>query len=797
MAINDDLLRDGRGRAIRIDGSLDKFSTIAYRWGNVAGELDGTNMYSNRVMSVAPVRRGLGQNRVAGGGTCELVLANADGALDALAGQSSMSTQAKLRLRIYAVLWTPGASPISFTSKLLGEFSLTGWVKRNNETLTLPLGDDVMGAVAQQAALPNFVDWQGVGTTANNPIKNAMGLPNALSEYSPIQLAFGEDWVLALPHVIPWNATDAAYVGYSIVPVCCTTDTGAGSDYEVTNLRIQFVRYNGSTDFLEVPSTYSDSGTQTLWRTERSPTITKDGKSFKIIYLVVSNAGLERILSTIYDVVVGPNGGGNSGIDDALASLRLTGGYPVSAVDWAGPEYKRRVSRVLAWYVKGVPLSARTQTTSPIQHPVDVLTDLVNYYSNNTSITVNTTERERVRVATASAACAGVVQPWQSGPKKGDPVFQQPPSLRQTITALCQSSDIDCFIDWSGQFSFAADFWDITISNSGSATWTPDGGSTSSGNGVTTAYYPTVIPETWLSSLEETLPSDGERWAPYNRLWLTGGKANPAEQQDPPFQGPYDFGADDQAAVALADRVIEATLEQGWRPYRQQIQDPRFWRSLNVTSRPVVRFRTHIGGLLLELGQYFALSWTRGPTLAGPYSGTIFQCEAITYAPGDDTVEVTAVWRDDVMTERQYILDDETLLVRSLGPATTATAHGTDAVDIGGVSDLTSETDWVAGDILVLRDTTQAADVFTRNGTWRITAVGDVYVLVALNGEGNYPASGVVAAGQWSVVRGATTYPTAVSDPTNYPLGGDRYGKVTDTSGEYSNAEAGNRLISG
>lgn len=803
MAFNDEVLKDGRGRVIRIDASLDKFATVAYRWGSVAGELDGTNMYSNRYVSLAPVRRGLGQNRIAVGGTCELTLANADGALDALAGREAADNQFKLRLRIYVCLFTPGASPLTFISKLLGEFSLTDSVHQNNETLTLPLGDDVMGAVGQQAALPNVADWSAVGTTANNPLKTNYGIPSSITEYAPIQLAFGEDWVLAMPHVIPWESPDAAYIDHVIVPVCCTTDTGAGSDYEITNLRIQYVRFNGTTDFLEVPATFYDSGSQTLWRTERSPTITKDSKSFKIIYLVVSNTGLERILSTIYDVVTTPSGGGTSAIDDVLASLRYTGGYPPSAVDWAGPEYKRRVSRVIAWYVKGVPLSARTQTTEAIQHPTDVLTDLVSYYSNNTSITVNTTERDRVKAATTTAACAGVVQPWTMGPKKGDPVFQQPPSLRQVITAICQSSDIDCFIDWSGQFSFSTDFWDLTISSSGSASWTPDGGGQSSGNGVTTAYIPVVIPETWLlNGLERWLPRDNERWAAFNRLWFSGGKANPAEQLDVPYQGPWDLGTDQPGAVALSSRIIEATLEQGWRPFRQQAQTPVFWRQINTVARDVVRFRVHIGGLLLELGQYFALSWTRGPTLSGPYSGTIFQCESITYAPGDDTVEVTAVWRHDVMTERQYILDDETLLAfPDIIVADTCSPTGGAQVDFGPTVDLTNLEN--NGAILLLRDTTQAADVFTRNGAWLINLVdiatpGAHFVEVAVNGEGNLPAAGTVANGQWTIQYGATLSALqAANDPTNYPLGADRYGKATNTDFEYSNSEAGNRLISG
>lgn len=810
MAFNDEVLKDGRGRCIRIDGSLDKFSTITYRWGDVAGVLDGTNQYSNRILSVAPVRRGLGQNRVAGGGTCELVLANADGALDALAGRESMSTQAKLRLRIYVCLYTPGATP-SFTSKLLGEFSLTDWVRQNNETLTLSLGDDVMGAVAQQAALPTFNDWHAVGgSAATNPLYDAYALPDSETQYTPIQLAFGEDWVLAHPHVLPHGTVDAAYQYKVIVPVCCTTDTGAVDPAEITNVRVAWMNWDTQQQqFIDLPPTTtifvgSTPTTVTVWSIKRSPTITKDGKTFKIIYLVVrADLGASNLLANYitgnkavlsgFHPVPKFEGLGNYGVAGVEAQ-RLSTGMEAAQYAYFG-------AGVLAWYVKGVPLSARTQTTSPIQHPVDVLTDLVDYYSNNTGITVNTTERERVRVATASAACAGVVQPWTSGPKRGDPVFQQPPSLRQVITAICQSSDIDCFIDWSGQFSFAADFWDFTIATSGSASWSPDGGTVTSGNGVTTQYIPTVIPETWLAGgVERWIPGDGERWAPFNRLWFNGGKANPADGQDPPFQGPWDIDGG-TAAVTLSDRIIEATLEQGWRPFRQQAQTPMFWRQINVAARDVVRFRTHIGGLQLELGQYFALSWTRGTTLAGPYSGTIFQCEAITYAPGDDTVEVTAVWRNDVMTERQYILDDETYLTfEDIVITGTCDPAGAATVNFGATVNLTN---LITGTILVLRDTTQAADVFTRNGAWLITAIniatpGAHFVTVAANGEGNFPAAGSVASGQWKIQYGATLNATlAATYPVNYPLGADRYGKATDSAGEYSNAETGNRLISG
>lgn len=809
MSFNTEALIDGRGRALRIDGSLDKFSSITYRWGSVAGVLDGTNQYSNRILSIGAVRRGLGQNRVAGGGTCELVLANADGAYDALF--EAIGAQAALRLRVYVCLWTPGVSPPVFTSKLLGEFSLTEWIRQNNETLTFPLGDDVMGAVAQQAALPTLQDWHDVGgSAATNPLYDGFGIPDVLTEFTPVQLAFGEDWVSTLPHILPFGAIDADYERKVIVPVCSTSDTGAVDQDEITNLRIHwFDPATNAARLIDVPRTVWDDVNEvalTNWLVEKSPTITKDGKTFQIIYLVVRDdlGALRRDNNYItgYRAGTGAPDAGYGGVD---YGNEFVGGYAPAAIyqrraeagNWgARTQYGSMAAGALAWYVKGFPFSARAQTTSPVQHPVDVVTDLVSHYSNNTALTINTVERERVRAASASAACAGTVQPWTTAGNAE--AFQQPPSLRQIITAICQSADFDCFIDWSGQFSFSCDFWDFRIATSGSATWTPDGGVVTSGNGVTTSFIPTVIPEMWLApGLERWWPSDGERWAPFNRLFFNGGKANPGDGQEIPFQGPWDFDTGQPGAIPLAYRIIEATLEQGWRPYRQQAQGPWSWRSINTVARAMVRFRTHIGGLQLELGQYFALSWTRGPTLAGPYSGTIFQCEAITYAPGDDTVEITAVWRHDITTERQYVLDDEDLLVVSKagGASTLAVTNGAPDIFATGTTLFDNGMGVMPGDILILRDRNQAADEFALYRCFRIEVVAadDEIQVTPTPTATNL----TIADADWSISHGATTYPTFASDPTNYPLGGDQYGKVTDAAGLYSNAATGNRLISG
>jgi hypothetical protein len=382
-----------------------------------------------------------------------------------------------------------------------------------------------------------------------------------------------------------------------------------------------------------------------------------------------------------------------------------------------------------------------------------------------------------VKAGNPTAAAFGVVQPWTD--RANNPaVFQPPPSLRQAITKIAQSSDIDVFINWSGQFSFSSDVRDFTV--------------------VTGALTAVELKEEQASDLKDRLPSNGERWAVFNRLFFTGGKAYPAEGREVPYQGPYDFEAG-TTGISIADRIMEASLEQGWVAWRKQAQSPWFWRQIDIQARPVLRFRYNISALRLELGMYFRMSWTRGPSITSPYITTIFQCEAITYAPGDDSVEVEAVWRGDVEEENPYLLDDESLLVRSKGVLTgQALCDGSEVVEFDGTINL-STMSVAAGDILILRDSTQAADVFTRNAAFRIAVVLSTTQISVLDSAGD-PAvipSGNVANADWSIVRGFTTYHDAVSDPTNYPDGSLMYGKVTNEDGEFSDSNEGNLLLSG
>jgi len=798
MSFDADVAKDGPGRVVRVDLSYDNFSSVDARWGSAAGYLDGSNLYSSRVLSVAPIRRGFGQQRVATAGSTELVLDNADGGLDSFVGRESAANLAKMRLRIYVTLFDPGVEPLVFSSKLLGEFALTEWYTRDNTTIRLQLGDDVMGALSQQAALPSLADWEAVGNSANNPLSQGFGRPDSLDGEGavPVQLAFGEDWLLALPHLLPLGTVDAAYQNMMVVPVCCTDDTGAGDANDVTNLRISWLDPNAGVAprLLDVPRTVWDDVNRVdlvVWSVERSPSITKDGRTYRVIYLVV-RADLGAISATnnwLTGQAAAAAGGSNFSYDMPQFHLEAAAGYPWTALyqmrGYAGnypgtPQYANVGAGVLAWFVKGFPLSARTQTTSPQQHPVDVLTDLVTHYSNSDTITVDGTAAARTKAGNPNSACFGVVQPWVE--RANNPaVFQPPPSLRQALTRLAQSSDIDIFINWNGEFSFSSDVRDFTVATQGSTI--------------------TALSETQVApgSMTEQLPSNGERFSIYNRLFFTGAKAYPAEGRDAPYQGPYDFFLGVRGP-AIADRIIEASLEQGWRPWRQQAQAPWFWRAINVLPRPRIRFRYNIGALRLELGAYFTLSWTRGPSINGPFASTVFQCEALTYAPGGDSIEVEAIWRDDVVDpgELPYLLDDETLVVRSKG-ATSGSAvpvGGGDEVNFGGTIDLVAM-GVLAGDILVLRDTAEAADLFTLNGAWRINTVDVAAVFVDLNGEGNYPGAGTVPNGEWYIARGFVNYPTEVDDPTNYPSGSLFYGKVTNSAGEFSDSSTGNKLLNG
>jgi hypothetical protein len=801
MAFDDDVTKDGRGRALRLDVSLDNWATVAYRYGSVAGQLDGTNWYDARILNEPSVRRALGNNRIATSGGCEVVLANPDGAIDWLCGRESISTASKARFKLYVVLFDPAnVVPANFTAKLLGDFFLGEWPRQTSSEVRLSLADAMMAPLARGAQLPTIADWAAVGDPTNNPLRAgagsglpSYGLPDTLTPETPIQLAFGDDFLEAMPHILPWENTATAYFGKIIVPICCTTEADAVNVNTVGRIRVAGMNGADAEVLVELRPTFGrfESTAQAwnpnseAWRAEKSPAITKDGRTFYVVYAVVDASLGEP--EALRDERMSADGLATQGTYALMVRYEFAGGYPSGAVRGLrlplGNElrdgYALFGSRVVRWYVKGSPLSAITNKTFGYgQNAVDVIADLVQSYSPG-SLAVDSASRNRVSFATRHIRIAGVVQPWRSY----DP-NRLPASMRQVITAIAQSGDIDVFVTWSGTIAFASDIWD----------------------GLQATDLITIA-ESRQGTIERWVAGEGERGAPFNRVVLEGGRDNPAEAMEAPIVGPFDLPTEVTSSsvggavyVAATDRILELVLQQGWTSWMQQSLNPLNLRMIDASARDRIRFTTSLDGLRLDLGSYFKLEWTdnRGAPYASP---PVCQCEAITYLAQSDEVEVEAVWRDETTDARNgYLMDDETLLVRVKTDVSTIDLDldsGTVTMNSIGIAWGDPGFEVVPGDILVVRDSTEAATAFVRHASWRIESL-DTDQVATITPVSSGVFAGILNA-DWYIVAGATSYEAAAAAvaPASYTAGADIYGKVTDAAGEFSDTTTGNRLLDG
>jgi hypothetical protein len=207
--------------------------------------------------------------------------------------------------------------------------------------------------------------------------------------------------------------------------------------------------------------------------------------------------------------------------------------------------------------------------------------------------------------------------------------------------------------------------------------------------------------------------------------------------------------------------------------------------------------------MALELGDFFQMSVTRGgASFPDTYTDAIWKVESLNYLHETGQVEVEAVWASDILTEVPFLLDDEALITR----ADSATYNGggvtvsvlDDNVATFSAGNLTSA-GVQAGDILVLQDgdANEASTEFAHNRGIRITVINSAFELTV--SDTIRAVGGTIAISTWKILRGHTTYPTAISDATNYPDGSRMYGKAADTktAGVYSNSDTGNRLSTG
>lgn len=759
----------GVGMAVLLEGSADDFATVAHYFSTHDGLFGGSTAYDPRIIDVSDIQRGFGLDGMVAASTVTVALANDDGGADFLVptgfSVSLFSKRWRLKLALYDV-----TNVSDMATKTLGLFVLLDNPRRAGASVQLQLADDSFGKAAELATPP----------TATEAFAKAL---DENSTEAPVPLAFGGGRAPATPR--PYAAGDTSID----LVVCATTDTGAVNANEVETLFVKGdvlknlpVTGNGWLG-LAREVTLSQRNTNLvevlpLWEVAKTATLTKDGRDWQVIYVTLYLENLKRYLYARYFIVgpdrsfyTGPGGTVTVEVEPSLEAF-TTGYLPALQFEALGGRLSSRT-----YYDGSGTLNTNTVT---IRAP-DIAYDLLRYYSRG----LGSGDVDAASFTLASSAFGvalaffkarlylshfGVVTERNVGgpfqlrtERNGVAISISPGILKRALTALCQGGFFDVAITWAGQFKA------FVLANTFA---------------LQTA-TPYEVDGSLVSNFSDGLPSAGERWAPYNRVVLsTSGRT-----------------IDNAAAIAEWGVILTRTINDSVMEVDTIFSGTDFGIGslggssvLESVCRPVVRFEYPLDALSWELGEYIEVTYGRGTTAV--YSGTLFRIEGLTAQVKRGTVIVTAVWIQDFYDTLPYLLDDETLLVRSKGATSGDVSLSVGLCTFGGTINLTTM-GVVVGDILVLKDSSQAVDVFTRFGAWRIQSrSGDFEAGLALNDEGALPANGTVANADWSIVRGATTYPTVVSDPTNYPTGGLMYGKQSE-SGTFSGAATANTLQNG
>lgn len=803
---------DGRDLWWGLEMSVDNFATVAYRWATHSGVVDG-GLFEARILDPIPdFTRGLGVDHLPASSDLSFQLANWDFVVDFLADYATFATNGfQARFRVKVGLTDPAGTDTtqaSVVTKTVGYFVHADYPSREEGVITITLTDDQLGQLNDLLTPPTCNDWIANNDDTDCPMVGSSALPQ-MDFNIPWPLRFGlnvDGWT-AIP--IPGRYDDAlsatfqgtadpgngALMGIYPAAICATRDHTApitgGVNGTVQTVTMVFKNSDQLVSGQEwggkavgLPELWSayGSGLQRNWQLYKSEAINKDGVDWYLLWI-----GFD--LDVVYNWFrIAP-----AGLGDPVQ----TGANGQAPIPWPligdgtpgdkGCNFWGAIDHFVC-FGKG-PWSEMTNLAQTGQVPTDVIKDLIAYYSpmkDTPPVTgpINAAKFGRAKAARGSFQVTGEVQVPYASASKGAPVqpfdrfgklAYQGGLLRQALSNLCASSDIDLFIDFNGQAAVVAQIADYASQ---------------------TATYP-ELDETRIDNVRERVPSAGERWEPYNVVFVS--------QSDGNRYGPFR----NEDALTAWGRELPRDLNGTWWPYLKQIQaqglsslgtESAVWtsRALEAKVRPVVTFDTDLSffALGVDLGDDFLFSWTRGGN-STVYSRVLFRCEQMVFHPSRGSVTVTAVWMDDLRTAKPYLLDDETLVTRvssSVGRTATV-ADGSTTVTFSSGSLITDGVQ--AGDILVLQDPTDAATAFYRNRMLRVASITDATHLVVTNPDLNFNAPTGAAVATWKIQRGFRTYPTSASDPTHYPDGSTMYGKVSNTAGEYSDASDANELLDG
>jgi hypothetical protein len=447
------------------------------------------------------------------------------------------------------------------------------------------------------------------------------------------------------------------------------------------------------------------------------------------------------------------------------------------AIETAPPEQIQAIGGIMLIDAWALVRRGSAITAGPDEHhPVDIVRDVFTHYARAGGAYVDTSSFDR-----AKAASPGLSAVFRLGEvEKGAKVT----GLGDDISMLAASMDLDVFTRWDGRLAVA-----LTSGRLDST-------------GVLAAAASSVVSfdETTATEFADWYPTRELRSAYFNRLvpeafdrqdiWQSFYRWH--DSMPYPSTSFYDPPPGVAVAVAPSVRPIERRVSMKFVPMNRMAQNPWEYRALDTRFRRRVRLTTDMRALGLELGDFFRVTWTRGLVASPAYSGTLFQCDSIEVNPNNNTCTISGVWMADIETSRPYLLDDENLgiVAKSTGARNVTLTNGSGVVTFAAGSVITEGV--VAGDILMLNDTTEAADTWTRNRALRITSVNSATSITVVDENSDpYPwTTGVYSSAIWSIRRGATY---AAIDAVNYPNGRTFYGKVSNASsgGTYSDGLPG------
>jgi hypothetical protein len=793
-----------------IDVSFNDFASISYRWSTASVRVGG-NDYDGRIASMTPITRSFGREHLPAASTFKATISNSDFGADWMLDRTTVATQLlRARFRLTAYLYDSSsyaaADSLSGASQTIGYFTCLNQPASTDSAVELTLSDDSLGRLAEPLTTPTVRDWFDAATLINFNT----GEPTPAMDWDvPLPLVFGlGEFGVQVPC---YNAVQ----GYNQFPlvglndrnpsptttgdrtfplIVCVAKAGNNSYQpsfsEITRLQGTFRRdiswdnkntlqqggLAGAT--IEIPRKYKVQTAVVayeieIWSPRRSVPITKNGRTWEVVYIDFNlDLYVVWFLNNFYP-----------GQDQLLS-----GGAQVQH-GWV-PTYYYADTRLRAavmyafesFHCNGTPLSVVSTLqfdggTIASKRLVDQIYDAIVYYSKASASDMDATAWSRASKARATVMGAGIIQPSRPRPLQGSErngwVSPNPRDgivgvLRTALGDMCASADVDLFMTKEGLYSVATNVFDFTA--------------------VTGTRVD--VSEARTSRVRVRTPSQGERWAPYNRVMLIGPGGG--------SWGPYD----NQDAIDAWGVVLPVTLNGKWSngltAQLTAFGSNSIWQQRNLESkvRPAVNFLADREYLGLELGDYFTFTYSRGGQ-GSVFNGTLFRLEGQRIDPANLSVELDAIWVDDLVTDRPFLLDDEQFLIR------VASSAGRTVTVVDGIGDMTmSSGDVIAdgvqeGDILELRDSTQAADVFSRYRRLRISDVFDATHISCADTDTNFGAGAGVAVAEWTIYRGAITYPTSSTDPVNYPSGGTMYGKASDANDQYSDTSAANKLLDG